>query len=57
MKPPYVKIVKCSSSRIASGLERASPPMDFRKASTIEKGHGRLDKRSIIVSNLHGLLQ
>jgi len=57
MKPPYVKIVKCSSSRIASGLERASPPMDFRKASTIEKGHGRLDKRSIIVSNLRGPLQ
>ena len=26
--------------------------MDFRRASTIEKGHGRLDKRSIIVSSL-----
>src|SRR6202165_2059091 len=30
----------------------SAPPMDFRKASTIEKGHGRLDKRSIIVSSL-----
>lgn len=30
----------------------SAPPMDFRTASTIEKGHGRMDKRSIIVSNL-----
>lgn len=27
-------------------------PMDFRRSSTVEKGHGRLDKRSIIVSSL-----
>jgi predicted transposase YbfD/YdcC len=26
--------------------------MDFRRSSTVEKGHGRLDKRSIIVSSL-----
>ncbi len=26
--------------------------MDFRRSSTMEKGHGRLDKRSIIVSSL-----
>src|SRR5260370_17625365 len=26
--------------------------MDFRGASTVEKGHGRLDKRSIVVSSL-----
>src|SRR6266700_3394093 len=30
----------------------SAPPMDFHQASTIEKGHGRLDKRSIIVSSL-----
>jgi predicted transposase YbfD/YdcC len=30
----------------------SAPPMDFRGSSTIEKGHGRLDKRSIIVSSL-----
>jgi predicted transposase YbfD/YdcC len=30
----------------------SAPPMDFRRASTLEKGHGRLDKRSIIVSSL-----
>jgi predicted transposase YbfD/YdcC len=30
----------------------SAPPMDFRRSSTIEKGHGRLDKRSIIVSSL-----
>ena len=26
--------------------------MDFREATTIEKGHGRTDKRSIVVSSL-----
>jgi hypothetical protein len=30
----------------------SAPPMDFRRASTIEKGHGRLDKRSIVGSSL-----
>ncbi|TMC38022.1 MAG: hypothetical protein E6J31_11620 [Chloroflexi bacterium] len=30
----------------------SAPPMDFRRSSTVEKGHGRLDKRSIIVSSL-----
>ncbi len=30
----------------------SAPPMDFRRSSTMEKGHGRLDKRSIIVSSL-----
>ena len=30
----------------------SAPPMDFRRASTVEKGHGRLDKRSIMVSGL-----
>lgn len=30
----------------------SAPPMDFRRSSTIEKSHGRLDKRSIIVSSL-----
>src|SRR5438270_5886704 len=30
----------------------SAPPRDFRRASTIEKGHGRLDKRSIVGSRL-----
>ena len=30
----------------------SAPPMDFRRSSTVEKGHGRLDKRSITVSSL-----
>ena len=30
----------------------SAPPMDFRRTSTVEKGHGRLDKRSIVVSSL-----
>jgi predicted transposase YbfD/YdcC len=30
----------------------SAPPMDFRSASTIEKGHGRLDKRAITGSPL-----
>src|SRR5437588_8802104 len=30
----------------------SAPPNDFRGSSTVEKGHGRLDKRSIIVSSL-----
>ncbi|GAC1315247.1 MAG: ISAs1 family transposase [Ktedonobacteraceae bacterium] len=30
----------------------SAPPMDFRRSSTVEKGHGRLGKRSIIVSSL-----
>ena len=30
----------------------SAPPMDFRRARTVEKGHGRLDKRSIVVSPL-----
>lgn len=30
----------------------SAPPMDFRHSSTLEKGHGRLDKRSITVSSL-----
>ena len=30
----------------------SAPPMDFRRSSTVEKGHGGLDKRSIIVSSL-----
>jgi len=30
----------------------SAPPMDFRRGSTVEKGHGRLDKRSITVSSL-----
>ena len=30
----------------------SAPPMDFRCSSTVEKGHGRLDKRSITVSSL-----
>jgi predicted transposase YbfD/YdcC len=30
----------------------SAPPMDFREATTIEKGHGRTDKRSILVSSL-----
>jgi predicted transposase YbfD/YdcC len=30
----------------------SAPPMDFRRSSTIEKSHGRLDKRSITVSSL-----
>jgi predicted transposase YbfD/YdcC len=30
----------------------AAPPTDFRQASTLEKGHGRLDKRSIMESLL-----
>ncbi|GAC1427933.1 MAG: hypothetical protein NVS4B1_23100 [Ktedonobacteraceae bacterium] len=28
------------------------PPMDFRYSSTLEKGHGRLDKRALTVSSL-----
>ena len=30
----------------------SAPPMDFRQASTVEKGHGRVDKRTIVVSSL-----
>jgi predicted transposase YbfD/YdcC len=30
----------------------SAPPMDFRQAQTIEKGHGRLEKRTITVSSL-----
>lgn len=30
----------------------SAPPMDFRSASSIEKGHGRMEKRRITVSNL-----
>src|SRR5947209_15954717 len=28
----------------------SAPPMDFRQAQTVEKGHGRLEKRTITVS-------
>lgn len=28
------------------------PPMDFRTATSVEKGHGRLEKRRITVSSL-----
>jgi predicted transposase YbfD/YdcC len=30
----------------------SAPPTDFRTATTVEKGHGRLDKRTITVSSL-----
>jgi predicted transposase YbfD/YdcC len=30
----------------------SAPPMDFRQAQTVEKGHGRLEKRTITVSSL-----
>lgn len=30
----------------------SAPPNDFRTATTVEKGHGRLDKRTITVSSL-----
>lgn len=30
----------------------SAPPMDFRSASTIDLGHGRLEKRRITVSSL-----
>ena len=30
----------------------SAPQMDFREATSMEKGHGRLDKRSIMVSSL-----
>lgn len=30
----------------------SAPPMDFRTAQTVEKGHGRLEKRAITVSSL-----
>jgi len=30
----------------------SAPPMDFRQAQTVEKGHGRLGKRTITVSSL-----
>src|SRR5215471_942905 len=29
----------------------SAPPMDFRTAQTVEKGHGRLEKRAITVSS------
>src|SRR6266699_4016504 len=29
----------------------SAPPMDFRQAQTVEKGHGRLEKRTITVSS------
>ena len=29
----------------------SAPPMDFRQAQTVEKGHGRLGKRTITVSS------
>jgi predicted transposase YbfD/YdcC len=30
----------------------SAPPLDFRQAQTVEKGHGRLEKRTITVSSL-----
>ena len=30
----------------------SAPPMDFRRATTMNKGHGRLEKRTITVSSL-----
>jgi predicted transposase YbfD/YdcC len=30
----------------------SAPPMDFRQAQTVDKGHGRLEKRTITVSSL-----
>jgi hypothetical protein len=30
----------------------SAPPNDFRTARTVEKGHGRLDRRTITVSSL-----
>jgi hypothetical protein len=30
----------------------SAPPMDFRWASSVDKGHGRLEKRHITVSSL-----
>ena len=29
----------------------SAPPMDFRQAQTVDKGHGRLEKRTITVSS------
>jgi len=59
----YLWIVKDNEATLRQDIEvlfqphrpRAeihAPPMDFRRASTVEKGHGRLDKRSIVVSGL-----
>src|SRR5947207_3548042 len=59
----YLWMVKDNEATIRQDIEdlfqphrkrvgTSAPPMDFRRASTIEKGHGRLDKRSIVVSSL-----
>jgi predicted transposase YbfD/YdcC len=59
----YLWIVKDNEATLRQDIEvlfqphrtragTSAPPMDFRHASTVEKGHGRLDKRSIIVSSL-----
>jgi predicted transposase YbfD/YdcC len=36
----------------SSRLGRSAPPTDFRLASSLDKGHGRLEKRRITVSSL-----
>ncbi len=59
----YLWIVKDNEATLRQDIEvlfqphrtragTSAPPMDFRGASTVEKGHGRLDKRSIVVSSL-----
>jgi|SRR6266851_103712 len=59
----YLWIVKDNEAGLREDIEvlfqphrkragTSAPPTDFRQASTIEKGHGRLDKRSIMVSSL-----
>jgi predicted transposase YbfD/YdcC len=53
IKRAYERTLTCSSSPSASEQAGTSAlPTDFRSASTVEKGHGRLEKRTIIVRSL-----
>ena len=59
----YLWIVKDNEATLRQDIEdlfqphrrlagTSAPPMDFRQASTVEKGHGCVDKRTIVVSSL-----
>jgi predicted transposase YbfD/YdcC len=44
--------IKIPFEPIVTRLGWSAPPMDFRQALTVEKGHGRREKRAIAVSSL-----
>jgi predicted transposase YbfD/YdcC len=59
----YVWIIKDNQPTTCQAIEllftpqktvagQGSPPMDFRQARTIDKGHGRLEERTITVSSM-----